>query len=379
MNTFLVALEYSRPVLTLFQTSPQTAVVQSVFRRAINLALDRKVLALLSPELPRMPNGIRLAPDTLEQLYQNLRPGMAFLLGDGKLSLPALACSLHLPDTPAWEPRPPIETRQWNWQTVTRHAHTLAHMLIDGGQEEGLAPLAGPLPLGGEGKQTPLTQMAQPALRKLMQATWQWDRSGIEEATSRLAGLGPGLTPAGDDVLGGFAAVMALLGRQLGSSLVGSSPVGSPPLRGPVAGWQTALSPTTGPLKGGDPTGGEEWQADKAWGDGRVYSRGDPLRSPGGVRSSRDGAWGEESAAIIARVAGPRTTALSATLLAHAARGEVAEHVGDLLLALALPAHEAQVVRQRAERLLASGATSGSDTLLGILLGLQTLQGGLPS
>src|SRR5579859_1854564 len=370
MNTFLVALEYSRPVLTLFQTSPQTAVVQSVFRRAINLALDRKVLALLSPELPRMPNGIRLAPDTLEQLYQNLRPGMAFLLGDGKLSLPALACSLHLPDTPAWEPRPPIETRQWNWQTVTRHAHTLAHMLIDGGQEEGLAPLAGPLLLGGEGKQTPLTQMAQPALRKLMQATWQWDRSGIEEATSRLAGLGPGLTPAGDDALGGFTAVMALLGRQLGSSPVGSSLVGSPPLRGPVAGWQTALSPTTGPLKGGDPTGGEERQADEAWGDGRGYSRGDPLWSPSG---------GWSPAAIIARVAGPRTTALSATLLAHAARGEVAEHVGDLLLALALPAHEARVVRQRAERLLASGATSGSDTLLGILLGLQTLQGGLPS
>jgi hypothetical protein len=147
--------------------------------------------------------------------------------------------------------------------------------------------------------------MALPGLRMLELASWRQNVAGVEEATRGLAGLGPGLTPSGDDALGGFAAVMALLSPQL----------------------------------------------------------------------SADATSREHIAATIADVARPRTTALSATLLAHAARGEVAEQLGTLLLTLTLPAEASKAVLNAAHHVLAFGANSGGDTLLGLLLGLRALEG----
>jgi len=80
-------------------------------------------------------------------------------------------------------------------------------------------------------------------------------------------------------------------------------------------------------------------------------------------------------ASTIAAVAKPRTTMLSAVLLEYASRGEVSEQFGTLLLALMLPAEEIEIVLKAADRVLAFGASSGSDTLLGILLGLRALEG----
>jgi hypothetical protein len=196
-------------------------------------------------------------------------------------------------------------------ETVAQYAFRLACYLVGLPQWNGLLPLVGPLLLGQPAQsaqpaqETPLARMALPALRMLVRASWRLDIIELEEATRRLAGLGPGLTPAGDDALAGFAAVMSLLSPH--------------------------LSADTRPR--------------------------------------------DHLAEIIAAVARSRTTLLSAVLLAFAARGEVAEHLGELLLALARPAEEFAAVLCAADHVLAYGATSGGDTLLGILLGLRALQG----
>ncbi|HEV2581434.1 MAG TPA: DUF2877 domain-containing protein, partial [Ktedonobacteraceae bacterium] len=135
--------------------------------------------------------------------------------------------------------------------------------------------------------------------------SWRQDIAGVDEATRGLAGLGPGLTPSGDDTLAGFISIMALLSPQL----------------------------------------------------------------------SADGAFREHMARTIAAIAGPRTTVLSAVLLAHAAFGEVAEQLSTLLLALSLSAEASEIVLNAADRALAFGASSGGDTLLGVLLGLRVLEG----
>jgi len=46
-----------------------------------------------------------------------------------------------------------------------------------------------------------------------------------------------------------------------------------------------------------------------------------------------------------------------------------------LFLALSLPEEASEVVLNAADRALAFGASSGGDTLLGILLGLRVLEG----
>jgi hypothetical protein len=307
MTISQVAADYSRPIQPMFEREPRVGAIHSVFRRAANIALDDTMLALLSYDLPRMPNSVRLPSVVAEKLLPQLRPGMEVWIGNDRLFIPARNFSLHLPETPAWEPRPATAEHLWHREIVVRHARLLGRYLADQSQQAGLAPLIGPLLLGQPepAQRTPLSQMALPELRMLALASWQQDSKGIEKATRGLAGLGPGLTPSGDDAVCGFAAVMALLSPQL----------------------------------------------------------------------SVDGVSRRHIARIMASVARPRTTALSAVLLAHAACGEVAEQLSTLLLSLSLPTEASEVVLRAADRVLAFGASSGGDTLLGILLGLRTLEG----
>src|SRR5215469_15975868 len=305
MIVSLLALDYSRPIQPLFAQASHAGSIHSIFHRAVNVALDDSLLSLLSSELPRMPNSVRLPPVVGEELLHGLSPGMQVWIGSASLRIPARDFSLRLPRTSPWEPRPAIANYRWSRETVIHHARLLAHYLAAQPQRGGLAPLIGPLLLGQPAPETPLSRMALPALRALALASWQRDSTGTASATRGLAGLGPGLTPSGDDALAGFAAVMALLS---------------------------------------------------------------PYLSAGAA--SRD-----DIAATIARVARPRTPALSAVLLAHAARGEVAEQLGKLLLALALPAEASDVVLHTADHVLSFGANSGGDALLGMLLGLRALEG----
>jgi hypothetical protein len=53
---------------------------------------------------------------------------------------------------------------------------------------------------------TPLTTLAQPGWSSLQQGLHQGDADQLAAGAARLAGLGPGLTPAGDDFLVGWLA-----------------------------------------------------------------------------------------------------------------------------------------------------------------------------
>lgn len=307
MAVALVAADYSRPIQTLFELPLHIGVIQGIFQRAMNIALDDTVLSVLNDELPRMPNGLRVPSVLMKEILRSLHTGMNVLIGDGGLLIPGADFSLSLPPSPPWEPRPAVEDCRWCRMIVVQHGHLLAHYLADQHQQHGLGSLAGPLLLKQSVPKTPLEGLALPKLRLLARASWQLDRAGVEAAAYGLAGLGPGLTPAGDDALAGFAAVMALLSPYLSADAV--------------------------PRK--------------------------------------------HIAETLMTVARSRTTKLSAALLAHASRGEVAEPLGQMLLTLALPIEQSEQVLQAAQRLLAFGATSGSDTLLGVLLGLQTLEGAI--
>jgi hypothetical protein len=305
MTVSLVAADYSRPIQPIFEQEPLVGTIHSVFRKAVNITHDGTILALLSDELPRMPNGVRLRSVVTDELLPNLRPGMEVFVGNDRLAIPTCNFSFHLSDTPAWEPRPDVIAYHWHRETVAQHTRLLTQFLADKQHQGGLAPLVGSLLLKQPHKETSLSRMAMPKLRLLAQASWRQNIAGLEEATRGLAGLGPGLTPSGDDVLGGFAAIMALLSPQL----------------------------------------------------------------------SADSASRKHIASTIAAVAKPRTTTLSAVLLGYAARGEVAEQFGTLLLTLKLPAEATETVLDAADRVLAFGASSGGDTLLGMLLGLRALEG----
>ena len=315
MAVTLEALDYSRPVQPLFAQAARTGIIHSVFPKALNIAVGDTLFVLLSSEVQRMPNSVRLPALVMKQLYAKLHPGMEVSTGNGRFYIPALDLSIRLPRTAGWEPVPAIAGCRWHRSIVTQHAYMLAQHLAYRSQQDGLAPLVKPLLLHQMTKEMPLAKIALPLLRLLVRASRQRDIADIEKAARGLAGLGPGLTPSGDDTLGGFIGVMALLSKWS---------------RTPTRGVPTyELTPSF------------------------------PMKS------------NTVLATIIAGAARPHTTLLSATLLAHAARGELAEHVGELLISLAAPVEASEVVVQAAKRVLAYGACSGGDTLLGLLLGLQ--------
>lgn len=306
MSISLVALDYSRPVQPLYEQEPRAGIVHSVFRRAVNFSFGETILALLSSELPRMPNGVRISSLAMTELVKGLEPGTPVWIGKSRLFLPSIPSNhfeLFLPETPPWEPRPELAAYHLCCTSMAQHVQSLAQLLSQQPQHGGLAPLAGPLLLGRPAKMTPLLSTALPLLQLLLRASRRQETADVEEAARGLAGLGPGLTPSGDDALAGFASVMAL------------------------------LSPY-------------------------IYS---------GARSRNS------IAEIISSAARPRTTTLSAALLAYAARGEVAEPLGNLLQVLTRPHEASSEVLLAAERVLAFGGTSGGDTLLGLLLGLRAL------
>lgn len=308
MADIMVALDYSRPISSLLKQTFHRGIIHSVFQRAVNLTLNGRpltMLTLLSEELPRMPNSIRIPAQTMHELVRILEPGMLVWIENQGLSIPACHCQIRLPDAPPWEPRPELAAFRWNLELIEQRADLVARYFSEQSQLEGLAPLVRPLLLGQSIAMTPLLSKALPPLRLLLHASQQLDMAGIEDATRSLAGLGPGLTPSGDDVLAGFAAIMAL-----------SSPY-----------------------------------------------------------ASSDAQLHRSIAERIAANACPRTTTLSAALLAHAARGEVAEPVKDWLLALLSVSLTSALCAT--DRVLSIGSASGGDLLLGLLLGLRTLAGAI--
>lgn len=149
------------------------------------------------------------------------------------------------------------------------------------------------------------------ATRDLAAAVAQRDEPAAVGAAARLVGAGPGLTPSGDDVLAGALAAMRALGEaaSLSSRRKGASDM-------------SLVS--------------DDW-----------------CRFVDGV--------GE----VVVSLAIHRTPLLSAALLAHAARGEVAAPAGRLLLALA----GRGAVPAAAAALATVGHTSGTDLTVGIRTG----------
>src|SRR6266496_911654 len=70
MTLSLVAVDYSRPIQPIFMQKPRVGTVHSVFRKAVNITHDSTILALLSDELPRMPNSVRLRSVVTDELLQ---------------------------------------------------------------------------------------------------------------------------------------------------------------------------------------------------------------------------------------------------------------------------------------------------------------------
>jgi hypothetical protein len=177
--------------------------VHSVFHAALNLSLPSgDLLTLLSAEADDLPRGVRLASvEDFSSLGLAAGDGGVFTVdeialersvGRGPLQVDCAAARRLAPSSP-----PPL-SKGARWRAGVARLEALQKRAAT---DLRVAPLlAGAQPSGAMAER--LTQAALDLGRGVRTGR----RDVLRDAAARLVGLGPGLTPAGDDFLCGFLA-----------------------------------------------------------------------------------------------------------------------------------------------------------------------------
>jgi hypothetical protein len=191
-------------------------VVLAVQRRACHVAVEGGPLLILSrPGVPLAPNALTVDVGPIVTLEDGaFRVGQAIALGASAPFDRDVDWVVTFGMAATWEPRPSIH-RVAPRELVDRLRPARATVVADGAGES-LLPLlwASEFGLGGPGPG--LVRTAGISARLLSAAAARRDEGSVVRAARGLAGVGPGLTPSGDDLLAGFAAAWILVGESLG-------------------------------------------------------------------------------------------------------------------------------------------------------------------
>lgn len=227
----LFAHSHSTAIQSLVAASSLSGTVQSVFSRAANLQFGRRLITLHAYATPCAPNGIILPAAASSQPFAGLQARLAVIIEDGALYFPNIPLGLCLQQSQPWNPRPSITPAACPTahqsghlalclvDTLAENLTSLARLLLENGPKESLAQLvllADYLETSALPDASLLVQKAWSSTRRLMQAIAQQQLEPAVRAAETLIGLGPGLTPAGDDLLTGLIAAAVLLSETLG-------------------------------------------------------------------------------------------------------------------------------------------------------------------
>ena len=271
--------------------------VRSVYRQACNIELDSgALLSLLSAALGNLPHGIRFALPEPQDLREWLRPGQAVVHESSHLRIAQAGVTIELSRASRWSCE--LSACDMYATPVAQAMLAALAVLREHSARGGFAPLV----LNDADPGSPLARAMRRrlwgSLPLLDRAMASLDAPLAAKALEQLAGLGPGLTPSGDDFIVGY--LVALHSR-------------------------CRLEPVLPPFLDG-------------------------LISP------------------LARVAAA-SNPISRQFILNALEGECAEGLAAVVAAVA--AHDQQRARATAERLACLGHSSGCDSLLGLLYGLQ--------
>ncbi|GJL83803.1 MAG: hypothetical protein DHS20C01_34370 [marine bacterium B5-7] len=173
------------------ETGRFSGVVHSVFSRACNLALDdERLLCVIASEHGNAPNAVCVDAPPRFAFDHSVSPGDRAGCRAGVLRIGASAIEVRLHDVPRWHTRldnidtdlsqPEVRTAWWVVRRcLSRH---------------------------GTMRSYPGSDVLLKRLKDLYHAARQCNVAQGRAAVDALVGVGPGLTPAGDDMLVGFLA-----------------------------------------------------------------------------------------------------------------------------------------------------------------------------
>ncbi len=187
------------------RAATDTAQVLGQFRRAVDMLIGDDVIALVTPEVGNGPYNIVVAALPDDPLTQHVACAWT-------------AKTLHIG---SWGVQFDAETRQWNprpaWNTLNPSPPRLAQLrdiAIRGAHTR--APTDSPFVGLLMGKSfAPVT-----ALGRALSTN---DKDAIRESAAAIAGLGPGLTPSGDDFLAGVMLGMRIMNHESANQRIDES------------------------------------------------------------------------------------------------------------------------------------------------------------
>ena len=180
------------------------AVIQSVFDSAVNLRLteEDRLITLLISDHYELPQGIRIWMKNLS--FQSLIPGLRAAARGGILRFDSSPVTVDLRCASVWKCRVP-ELHVDMKPLATQQAWSAAWNLLNKEQERrNVDIIADDLFRTNVG--SPLSQRIAKPVMQLITSTEQYDIDGVIHAAEKMIGLGPGVTPSGDDILIGFLA-----------------------------------------------------------------------------------------------------------------------------------------------------------------------------
>jgi hypothetical protein len=192
--------------------------VVAVFARSFYLADGAGGLACVGPPgLGRGPlNMLCDLPHDLDWPARGLRVGIGARHDSEMLHLDGIG-AFALADAVAW--RPPSPPGKWNAATLAGGLAALGSLADAETRGDGFVPLVGPLARGRMEEAaacagtSPLLRLAVPSVAVLAEWLMGCGETPPDDAASMLIGLGPGLTPSGDDLIGGTMIALHALGR----------------------------------------------------------------------------------------------------------------------------------------------------------------------
>lgn len=177
------------PKVQQWRQQPTAVSLLHLFDQAINLIdTHGTIISIVQPTIGAGPFSIVVAA---ERPFPNtLNPSTPIRKTAGSLQVGPLHIDLHSADV--WQPRPNwdlVREQQKEWLT---HLPELATAVTQ--QQDRLTA----------GTPASFANQFQAAADAVLATIAHPDAAGLETAVARLAGLGPGLTPAGDDFLLGL-------------------------------------------------------------------------------------------------------------------------------------------------------------------------------
>ncbi len=208
MSMHITARSISQPVWERLWKGPFAARVLAVFKHACNLVTpEGRVVALVLPQIGDGPLNIVVHGRPGD--FAAVEPGMSARLEGRRLRVGGL--EIVLEGAAVWEPRPDWDRLRAGRGGITARLTFLWAFALRNAPAGSLLPLAwewagGPdysveaVEAGCVSRAlAPVAREAAEALR----AGWGGDPGQLREGAAQLAGLGSGLTPAGDDFLTG--------------------------------------------------------------------------------------------------------------------------------------------------------------------------------